>query len=248
MKIKSCKSVQILLYLHRQGELSAKERTRLQQHLSSCTDCAAIAAQLGIMQNHIGKLAKTEPPVAAPDALTATIMSSVAAKERMKKYRRESIIRQALELLFNPRFRLSLASAIVLLVGFFIIQESVYMMRISALEKKMTYTATPKGDMIANIASLQNTFMQLEKTGILTQVEQDAAGPDDKQIEINKTILLALLENNRNLKNQNELLLKIVQQKNPDFYNTLNKLGLEQPEITRIMENKQQIVRLLNTL
>ncbi len=250
MKKTSCKSIQALLYLHRPGELAEREQIKLQQHLTECPECAAIAAQLGIMQNHIDVLAKSEPVAADTDALTASIMSSVAALERMKNYRSEGVLTRVLHVLFNPRFRLSLASAIVLLLGFFIIQESVYMIRIADLERKMTQSAmsVDSRPFSNQLASLQNVYQQLEETGIIAKMELQEKKLTAKQIETDKTILLALLENNKNLKIQNELLLKIVQQKNPDLYNTLNRLGLEQPEITRIMENKQQIVRLLNTL
>jgi hypothetical protein len=41
-----CKKIEPLLYLHRNGEMSEKERKDVEEHLEQCPSCCAIAAQL----------------------------------------------------------------------------------------------------------------------------------------------------------------------------------------------------------
>jgi len=250
MKKTSCKSIQALLYLHRPGELAEREQIKLQQHLTECPECAAIAAQLGVLQNYIVDLAAPEITPTEPAALTANIMNSVSRMKRMTNYRQENVLTRVLHVLFNPRFRLSLASALVLVAGLFIIQESVFMIRISALEKKMQYNAvtTVSALPVNRLVAMQSALQKLETTAAFTNMEQESLEQDLKLLGTDQDLLALLMENNKNLKIQNELLLKLLQQKNPDFYNTLIKVDLEQPDINKIIQNKRYITRLLRVL
>ncbi|HPG40087.1 MAG TPA: zf-HC2 domain-containing protein [bacterium] len=250
MKKTSCKTIQALLYLHRPGELAEREQIKLQQHLTECPECAAIAAQLGILQNHIADLAAPEITLTEPAALTANIMNSVSLMKRMTNYRTEGVLTRVLQVLFNPRFRLSLASALVLVAGLFIFQESVFMIRISALEKKMQYSANAMTSTasVNRLAAMHNALQKLETTAAFTNMEQESLAQDLKLLGTDQDLLALLMENNENLKIQNELLLKLLQQKNPDFYNTLIKADLEQPNINKIIQNKRYITRLLRVL
>ncbi|MBN2411189.1 zf-HC2 domain-containing protein [candidate division KSB1 bacterium] len=250
MKTKKCTYYQKQLHLYRSGELSDRERDRLNRHLASCPDCAAIRKELADMDHKIEQLRGESPVPDKPEALTGNIMHVLTSYEKLKSYQEHSTYDNLIKFVFAPRIRFALLAVIVVIVGLFFIQESLLMVRIARLEKKISQN-TAAGINRTGITQyfvLENKLLSLEKSGLFPSGSFLTVNNIENEIVTNEKLLNALLENYKSIKIQNELLLQLLKNTNPDFFHITLKDGLDRAEIEKLLRNKKEILRLIKEL
>jgi len=249
MKTHKCIYYEKQLYLYRAGELPDRERDRLNKHLASCPQCAAFAKKLKILDGKIEQLRGEQPSPDNPVALTNNIMRAVTSIEKFKKYQKADKYGNIFKLLFAPRLRFALLTAIVFIVSLFFIQEALFMDRIARLERKIS-RSTAAGIYTTekmNYSVLENKLSSLDKSGSFLQNNLVTVKNKNK-IVIDERSLTALLESYKSVKIQNELLIELLKNKNPDLYHITTKNGLDQAEIKELLRNKREILQFINEL
>ena len=78
-----CEKIQDELSAFLDGELSAAERARIQEHLKACAACQALLADLQTVQASLQEM----PKLAAPAGLAASISEAVRADQTAEKHR-----------------------------------------------------------------------------------------------------------------------------------------------------------------
>jgi len=155
-----------------------------------------------------------------------------------------------LKLALTPRIRFALLTAIVFVVSLFFIQESLFMGRIAKLEKKISQStaASIYANEKVKYSTLETKLLLLERPLLFSQNYLLSPKDNNNLIIVDEKILNALMVNYKHVKIQNELLLELIKNKNPDLYNITIKDGLDQAEIKKLVENKKEILRIINEL
>ncbi len=254
MKANKCAHYQKQLYLYRAGELSERERDRLNRHLASCPDCAKVGKELANMDRKIDQIRGERPVPDNPAVLTGNIMFVLTSYKKFKSCRENAIYDNIIKLVFAPQVRFAMLTVIVFFVGLFFIQESLLMGRIARLEKKISqntaagrYTYT-SGMGITQYSVFKDKLLSLEKSGLFAPGSFFPVKNIENDIATDEKLLTALLENYKSVKIQNELLLRLLKNKNPDLYHMILKEGLDQAEIEKLLWHKKEIFRFIKEL
>jgi hypothetical protein len=117
----NCTRSQRLLYLHREGELTAEESRMLATHVAGCRQCRELQKRLADELVLVEKARHMALVPEDPEALTRRILSNVDAMSNVREVSRTPVIAErVLDFLVSPRFRLAASFSIVLLVGMFL--------------------------------------------------------------------------------------------------------------------------------
>jgi hypothetical protein len=76
-----CRSFEKQLYLYREGELSPRQRWRLERHLKHCPECAAAAEAIARTGALVADLATADTAAVPPADLASGIMQGLRGKE-----------------------------------------------------------------------------------------------------------------------------------------------------------------------
>lgn len=129
-----CKKIEPLLYLYREGELTAREKNLVLRHTLRCERCAAIAAELRSMESSLIPF-RLAPPAAAPLTNPAgQVMARIAGESAdARRARQRDLL--ADRILFWLRFslRFALTAAVVLLM----VQQARDASSVSQLEQRL---------------------------------------------------------------------------------------------------------------
>jgi len=194
---------------------------------------------------------RTDHPVPDnPVALTNNIMHAVTSYEKLKDYKEYDTSNNMLKLAFAPRIRFALLTVIVFVVSLFFIQESLFMGRIAKLEKKISQStaASIYANEKVKYSTLGSKLLLLGRPRLYSQNYLLSPKDNNNLIIVDEKILNALMVNYKHVKIQNDLLLDLIKNKNPDLYNITIKDGLDQAEIKKLLENKKEILRIINEL
>ena len=126
-----CSTYRKKLYLNRPGELTERQRLKLERHLALCPDCRAIRWRIDETGRIAEILRETAPAPGKP--LTDRIIAAVSAERRRPK---SSPFRENVGAFFSVRVRVVLAAAACIVLVFFL-QEALVLRRVSALERRM---------------------------------------------------------------------------------------------------------------
>ncbi len=132
--MKNCASVEMLVYLYREGELTPEERSRLLEHLASCSRCRELQGELLAMEAAL-RPARERVPAFSIDAGTAKETIRRIELERENGYRAPSRM-PSLELLVRW-LRPGLSFAVVVLAVLFLVQQSRDAAQLSELDARL---------------------------------------------------------------------------------------------------------------
>jgi anti-sigma factor RsiW len=134
----NCRTAQKMLHRYRAGELTDRQRRRLDRHLTDCDHCGHVAARLQALEAEVADLRSAAPVEPAPDVLTDAIMAQVAAEPHRAPRRgnhQPRVRRGPVPGWLTARPVLTMALAVlVLALG---IQEVSLMQRLDRLERRM---------------------------------------------------------------------------------------------------------------
>ncbi len=122
----TCREIETLLYLYREGELSAGDAQRVSAHVASCPSCRAILEDLHSMEASMAPL-RSEAPVEVPSV--GDVVHRVLA---MRSAERPRPMQPVLRF-----FLLGVRAAAALLIILFIVQQVRDMGKVDALETRL---------------------------------------------------------------------------------------------------------------
>jgi hypothetical protein len=213
-----CKTIQKLIY-RESNELTRAEKQRLAQHLKTCKKCR-IEQHWFEQQRGVINSIKQAPHLDEPAALTNDVMRSI----RQLKFasRRDSAFDKLLHAFTRKPLRFALATSIIIVVGFFFLQEMTVLHRLSRLEKRLAH----QGDHSAS-ASFASTAKDLL---LLFEHKED-------KVIIDKELLDEFLKSYGTLQMENRLLLKTLEQEANKF-NVTWQDGLSPDELEILLESE----------
>lgn len=124
-EMKQCKDLEPLVYLSREGELTAEEESLVREHLRTCPHCSSIRASLRTMHNELDP-ARSVPP--------STVNLAEITLARLNGRVRET--RSWFDVLLDSA-RPALAVSVSALVLLLVVQETRDAMKTSALEERL---------------------------------------------------------------------------------------------------------------
>ncbi len=122
----SCRKIRMLLYLHREGELSAGEAQRVAEHVTACAECMAILEDLRAMDASMVPV-RTETPAELP-AVGAVMHRVLAARAVARPGTLQPVLRF---------FLYGLRAAVTVLIVLFVVQQMRDMGKVGALETRL---------------------------------------------------------------------------------------------------------------
>jgi len=130
--VKRCRRWIQLIHLYRSGEIGDADRTRLERHLMNCPRCTRLLDSMAELEQRVAPLRRSRPTPPDPEQLTQNIIERI-----VRPGVREPAAVSLLSWLSRPRIRLALCSAIILIPGFYIVQEWGTLRRVQQLERRL---------------------------------------------------------------------------------------------------------------
>jgi len=188
-----CRNIEPLLYLYRDGELSAAEHTTVLEHLKTCPACSAVLRELQSMDASLAPLRSEAPAFTEDPSLVNETLAIIAGTTKKAPSRRkadssvDSIIRW-----LQPALGFGLAAAILL----FVVQQSRDAMKIAGLENSLRANGTSAmaGESFTNSVAqrLLDLAAEQKNGGRLLSSMQSATAVSDPSRAITAGILSLL--------------------------------------------------------
>jgi len=214
----SCKDVQKLIYL-KENELAQHERRVLAQHLEQCEACR-FERDLFLKELDAVKSVKKKPVLKNPGLLTSDIMRSVRNLEKYSK-QHANPLDKLLDIFSLQSVRFVFATGVVLIIGFFFIQEITVLNRLNHLEQRLAQQGT---------ASTLTAFSE-------TKNVMSLIGKKNEQVVIDKKLLNEFLKSYGELQMKNRLLLQALEEQ-AEQSNITWQDGLTEKELESLLESK----------
>lgn len=153
-----CRNIEPLLYLFREGELSADEKLRVSQHVTTCSRCKEILDQLHSMVKLIAPLRESEPQRSIETKILSDTMQQLSKRGGRTVTRRDiQALVDALSGFLRPALGFGLIAAALL----FVAQQSRDALKVADLERRLQ----THGTMIAAETMQQTDLALLEGIG-----------------------------------------------------------------------------------
>lgn len=136
-----CRQAQDLICLYRPGELTGKRRRELEEHLTSCHNCAAESKSALQMEKRVSDVRNTEPRLEDPAHLTEAIMRAIAESGQ----RPRNLLGRLPEWTVTPAFRIAACVALFVLCGSFFLQTAIDARKMAVLEGRLKSQNTTSG-------------------------------------------------------------------------------------------------------
>jgi hypothetical protein len=147
--MKECQKIESLLYLYREGELSARERSMVLEHTRNCSRCHEILQQLLSMDAVLAPLRESVPELSADAVLVDETMDRIAGTsvKVIERGQTVSLTDQILRWL-----RPALSFAVLAAVSLLVTQQSRDAAKLSDLENRLRThgNAAVSADIFAN--------------------------------------------------------------------------------------------------
>ncbi len=221
----TCRKAKKWLVFYREGELAVEQYRQLQAHIAQCNYCRQEYEDYQ-QQGHCLQRLKQTPALEHPEPFTNAILFSI---RRQRSTTRRSPFERLLDASSRTSMRIAVASAIVLLVGLFVVQEVYILQRLHRLEQRLAQQPEPNG------------------TGVLRMTEQyqqllDELAGQNETLVVDKKMLQEWLDSYNQLEMSHNMLLKLLLEKENLGISLDN--GLTAAELRRLLENKSLLKRI----
>ncbi len=240
----SCKNYQKLLHLNRPGEISPRQRRKLEQHLARCGTCSQEKIRIEKADHNITAAREAKPELTDPGLLTAGILRTIRGLQFTPRKNR-------LDFLSLPKIRLALIGISAILIGVFFLQEFVVLYRVSQLEQKMARQSGKQAgfhEVLTAKFSRGSVIRAFEKSELLKNVRLDDAEAGDVPIVLNSSTLNALLKSYREMQRENRLLLLCLREKFPELEDIFFEDALDLKELEKIIKGKKKNFKYIHRL
>ena len=129
----NCSQAQDLIYLYRPGELTGGQRQELENHLSSCSACAAERKAALETEKRVSAIRNIEPRLDDPALLSGAIMGAITEYNPRTGGGFLALPAWA----SAPAFRVAACIALFILCGSFFLQSALDATKLSALEVRL---------------------------------------------------------------------------------------------------------------
>ena len=224
----SCKKYQKNIYLYKEGELSTKEKQKLEMHLSQCPDCSKEAENV---ISDFSKLSNLKVKLEFTDFSNVLndIERSIRFEQNLKTPSKKKFINDMLEKISIPKTRFVFSAIAVLLMMVLVAQEVFVLSRISTLENRMSEHKT--------------------KTQNLSHLEfAKFLSPNQDQVTVDKQTLENILESYTDLQLTNKILLEALRKAVPELDEDFIDNGIDQEEMKKLLDKKDIIYSLIREL
>jgi hypothetical protein len=165
-KTMKCDQAQDLMYLCRPGELFGEQRQELEEHMATCTACAAEMNAVREMEKRVSEVRNTEPRLKDPAHITGAILRAIDRSRQQP----DILPRILPEWTTTPAFRIAACIALFLLCGSFFLQTAIDARKVATLEGRMMSLSTTSNAMEPQ--EIQRAGLFLSGTGWFTALPE----------------------------------------------------------------------------
>ncbi len=249
----SCQYYQKLLHLHRPGELSDRQEKRLRHHLAKCPTCAAERAGILEADRLVSVVRQGRPESIHQQELAADIMRTIRRMSGYPPGRGRLMVtwERVTGLCSLPKVRLALAGMTLFLVGAFFLQEFVILYRVTRLEQRMAAWSAHRGlhdDIFTRSFAKASVVKILKQDRFIKTLDTEALGKDDERVILKKSTLKSWFKAYERLWLENEVLLRLLQERLPALEGLDPANGLDRQEIEQILKNRKRILKYIEKL
>jgi len=232
-----CEYFRILLYLHRDGELSAEERQRLTDHTGRCDECRNIHEEIARVDGPLlTTLRQKSPEHPDPEALTNKIVRSVKAEAGVGEQPVRWTDRFG-EWLNLPSVRWGMVGATFCILGLIILQEVLIFKSLQRLEARILLESSAVQDG-------SDRYYDRLLTQILEELTEDDVIPGAGTGEE----LQVLYKDYKRLTDENILLKLLLRERFPEIYTALQGEKLSPESLKALLREQQDLLQLRRQL
>ena len=143
-----CRTIERLLYLWREGELTESEKAHVREHAAHCPACTAVLAGLQRIDHSLAPERASAPVLSRPDALVASTL-----REIDRRANGAAAVRGGIPDILLAWLKPSLGFALLAAVAVLVLQTSRDAVKISALENRLNVM----GGQAAGLRADENT-------------------------------------------------------------------------------------------
>ena len=226
-----CHNIIKLAYFE-DNELMNKDREKITKHLAKCDSCTQ---QFNEIRKSFAALSslKIEPTLHNPTSLTNDIMRSVR-RFHVPHQQVLTFSEKVLDLMTHPKIRIAFGATLVMLLSIFCIQEATVHRRLYNLEQRI-------GRQMPGV-----TVSRSPLTSLRNKMELIDSQSNTEQIVIDKEALEKIVQSYNDLKIENKLLLKMLEEKSLTTAGISIKDGLTRDEIKHLINNDHILKEMYN--
>lgn len=247
-----CKHYQKALYLYRKNELTNRQQKKLDHHIAKCPYCSRIKQKLEIMDTIAVKIRKSEPNFSDPDKITDNVLAEIyTSAPDVPLTRSDKISDNLLNFISLPKVRLALLVFGIMIITTFFLQEFMILSKISNLEKKLAlhsenrhleenilfkksflFSDMHNMDQLKNLQDFINAYSEFSNGWSIIKISR----------------LESLIRSYKNILQENKLLLKDLEKRNPIFHSLLMNPEINASDIKNLLKNKMDIIKFTKDL
>jgi hypothetical protein len=245
-----CRSAERLLYLHREGELTPRQQSRLDRHLAGCPGCAETAGAIERSMGKVGEIRSAGIPVPEPEELTHRVMARITGMDPSGRVRTGRSYEPAWGGFTSQWLRPALASAAVLLLALLLAQELTALRRISRLEQRIADlpAAAEWRTSLDTPAGAQRALEWLETISVPIRTTMSDRSGDSDWIVLRRTELQSLLGSAGVSAADQEGVIRSLRQRFPDLRTISLEDGLSGAELATLLAHRTEIIHALRQL
>lgn len=131
----NCHESRELIFLMREGELTADESGRLRNHLRTCAECTALQTEAVQLMKHLNRIRSVEPALSDPETLTSEILSAAALEQQKRSH--SGFPKNILNVFSTRPLRLVYSTFVLGAAALFVIQQLETAQSVDSLERRM---------------------------------------------------------------------------------------------------------------
>jgi hypothetical protein len=245
-----CRSAERLLYLYREGELTPRQRTRLDRHLASCPACAETAGAIERSLVKVSEIRSARIPIPEPEALTDRVMAQVAGTAQLGRAQRGRSFEPVWTGFASQWLRPAMAAAAVLLVALLLAQELTALQRISRLERRIANlpVAVEVRTSLDTPAGVLRALDRLEAISVPMRTTMSDRSGDSDWIVLRRSELQSLLGSAGVSAADQEEVIRSLRQRFPDLRAISLEDGLSGAELATLLAHRTEIIHALRQL
>lgn len=226
-----CHKAKNLAYF-KESELTDRERKKIINHLAKCDSCKKYFNETEQAIKALRSL-QAEPTLNNAESLTFDIMRAIGRSQ--EQYRKPTPLSERLvNVLIQRNTRVALGATIVLLLGFFCMQEATILRRLHHLEQRLAQQPAAATATRSSLTRFQKTMELIDLTA------------NTDQIIIDKESLEKLLQSYGELEIENKLLFKLLEEKTLALAGINLDDGLTRDELRTLIDNKDVLDEMQN--
>ena len=249
-----CRTAERLLHLHREGELTAAELRRLDNHLGVCSACSADAIRIRDALRQIDHLREVAPETSDPTRMTESVMTRIRYLEGGVRVRTGHGIRSMAVQGFRHRFQPIVAVAAILLAVGILAEGMMILERITLLEKRLEEHRPAAGitaTMDVTAEDFDRGLQRLRDLEAGNIIGRSRASDPDAWIVIRRSDLRRVLDRYGRSDISPETLMRELTRQLPGLPG-LGEItiedGLDRTELQRVLEHSSEIIRVVRGL